>query len=395
MLNLLNVVPDEKFIDNVIEYHDYTSETAHHVYVNVSLRRKQTFQYISKKHRIIQIHPRKFFKYVANNPFDGIIIHNLAAFLPNLIIKIPKEIPVMWSSWGMDIYSYPKGAPVVSIKNMHHNMTAAALKLQHPEPLISKIKSLLKTLISGESIHPDKRIQAYMNAIRRFNLFSCVVPLEYELIKRNEFFHAKYVEYHYYNTSLFGTITQIKPKSDIILIGNSAAPTNNHLEIFHHLSKLDTSKFKILAPLNYGSDNEWKDQLVKAGRTTFGNRFEPITGFLPFKEYAELLSKCSHAIFYHERQQAMGNIYSLLENGCKLFLSENSVTYQYLKSLGVQVFSIQTELTQHNLDNPLSYNLAKTNNEIVSRLIHSKSKAITELHNLYNEFNNFKQAHGN
>lgn len=395
MLNILNIVPDEKFIDGVIEYHDYTSEIANHTYLNVSLRNNHTFKYISKKDRIIKIRPNQFLKFLSDHSFDGIIIHNLAAFLPHLVSKIPKNTPVMWSSWGMDIYSFPAGCPVVPIENLYHELTAKALKNQPKEPLTSKLKSLIKIFISGAPLRNSQRIQSYIKAIARCDFFSCIVPLEYNLIKDNEFFHAKYVDYFYYNSALFETTTEIKPKKQMILIGNSAAPTNNHREIFHYLANLDTNKFKIIAPLNYGADKDWTSQLVNIGTNTFGNRFEPITEYLPFDKYSNILAQCSHAVFYHERQQAMGNVYCLLENGCKLFLSENSITYKYLKSIGVQVYSIQTELNQYNLDTPIAPEDAIKNSNIVSTLFHGKQKAITELHNLYNEFTNFKQTHGN
>ena len=68
--------------------------------------------------------------------------------------------------------------------------------------------------------------------------------------------------------------------------------------------------------------------------------------FMPFEEYNSIIKSCSIAIFAHERQQALGNILMCLWNGCKVFLSKNSIVYKYLKSLGTVIYSIQDDLTR-------------------------------------------------
>ena len=392
MIKLLNIVPDEKFIDDVIEYHSYTDDIANHIYLHISLRHKKTFRYIKRKEAILQIKPFHFLKYLSDNFFDGIIIHNLAALPPHLISVIPKRIPVMWSSWGMDIYSSPPGRPLVPIENLIHPLTKSALYNVRRPSFSAKLMTALRTILSGESISKSKRENSYLAAVNRSDLFSSVIPLEYDLIKNKPFFRAKYVEYHYYNPSLFSSPVKLKPKEDKLLIGNSAAPTNNHFEIFRILSQMDTSKYRLITPLNYGADKKWIDILVAQGQKMLGQNFEPITSFLSFNKYSELISGCSHAIFYHERQQGLGNIYFLLENGCKLFLSENSATYKYFKSIGLHVYSIQSELTQKNLDKPLDSGKAISNNRIISELVRDKNRAINVLHNLYREFENIKKA---
>lgn len=50
----------------------------------------------------------------------------------------------------------------------------------------------------------------------------------------------------------------------------------------------------------------------------------------------------------------MGNINGLIMAGAKVFLSETSVAYKYYKSLGVHVFSVQTDLNPKSLTIPLS-----------------------------------------
>jgi hypothetical protein len=50
----------------------------------------------------------------------------------------------------------------------------------------------------------------------------------------------------------------------------------------------------------------------------------------------------------HYRHQALGNILTSLWFGAKVYLSERSTTYEYLKRLGVVVFSIEADLHKKN-----------------------------------------------
>ena len=79
----------------------------------------------------------------------------------------------------------------------------------------------------------------------------------------------------------------------------------------------------------------------------------------------------------HERQQAMGNIYTAIWAGCKVYLFETSVTYCCLKQLGFLVFTIEKDLTKQNIQQDLTdkeklYNRKKML-EYHSEEIHYKS----------------------
>jgi hypothetical protein len=51
------------------------------------------------------------------------------------------------------------------------------------------------------------------------------------------------------------------------------------------------------------------------------------------------------AIFYHERQQASDNIFIQLQYGARVFMSETSLAYSYLKELGFHIYSLQKDLS--------------------------------------------------
>ena len=74
-------------------------------------------------------------------------------------------------------------------------------------------------------------------------------------------------------------------------------------------------------------------------------------------------------IFAHERQQAMGNIYTALKMGCKVYLSETNKVFSYYKNLGVAVFSIQKDLNQENINKPLTDEQIMNNKKILSQIV--------------------------
>jgi len=109
-----------------------------------------------------------------------------------------------------------------------------------------------------------------------------------------------------------------------ILLGNSATPTNNHLDALEKLRPFAGDDIRIYCPLSYG-DFAYGDQIAEAGKAIFGDKFIPLRDFMPFGKYLELLTEIDIAIFNNNRQQGMGNMVTLLGLGKKLFI-QNSVT---------------------------------------------------------------------
>ncbi|MET4161017.1 dTDP-N-acetylfucosamine:lipid II N-acetylfucosaminyltransferase [Marinobacterium sp. MBR-111] len=104
-----------------------------------------------------------------------------------------------------------------------------------------------------------------------------------------------------------------------ILIGNSADPNNNHIEAFEMLLPFKEEGVKIYLPLSYG-DKKYAQKVIKMGYDWFGDKFKPLTEFMPFDEYLSLLCSIDIAIFNHRRQQAMGNTITLLGLGKTVYI---------------------------------------------------------------------------
>lgn len=74
----------------------------------------------------------------------------------------------------------------------------------------------------------------------------------------------------------------------------------------------------------------------------FGKDFVPLTKFMDLKTYNKLQSNIDMAIFNHKRQQAMGNILTLLYLGKKVYIRDDIVTWNFMQENKLKVFSFNT-----------------------------------------------------
>jgi len=127
-----------------------------------------------------------------------------------------------------------------------------------------------------------------------------------------------------------------------IMIGNSAASSNEHcytLEQLAHLAKYDV---EIIAPLNYAGSQDYIEKVSIFGKSIFKDKFNVITQLLDKKEYEELLSDVDISIFSHQRQQGLYVVYSMLLMGKPMFLRKQTSSYSNLQALGFEVYSTES-----------------------------------------------------
>lgn len=124
-----------------------------------------------------------------------------------------------------------------------------------------------------------------------------------------------------------------------ILVGNSADPSNNHLDALEKLLPYKDQDISIYVPLSYG-DQAHAEKVIEKGRDWFGDKFLPITSFMPFEQYLAFLKSVDIAIFNHKRQQAMGNTITLLGLGKTIYMRSDVSQWELFERLEVKVFDI-------------------------------------------------------
>jgi len=297
--------------------------------------------------------------------YDVVVLHNLKSLPLVEIANIPEPIKVVWLMWGFDFY----------------NTEICDIPLFYSET--KKARTLFNNLegIRRRFIFLSKEKKQYERALYRIDYFSGVFPYEYGLFKQlNRYpqIKAKPLDYYYGSTKFFipeEPEQKLKNNHTNIIIGNSADPCNNTLDVFETIR--DTLNVKdiehIIVPLSYGGNREFIAEVKKSGNTKWGEKFEPLDKFLPLDEYLSLISNCKCAIFFHERQQASDNVFMQLLYGARVFLSETSLMYQYLKKQGYVLFSLQKDFSLIN--EPLPYEEVMVNRRLLSEN-YSSSKLI-------------------
>jgi hypothetical protein len=237
---------------------------------------------------------------------DKIIAHNLASpWLLFYLYLFPKLIPkVYWMIWGKDLYFYK----LLKKKNFYHEIYEFFRK-----KVFKQIKHVV-TYVKGDA----------------------------ELAKKWYGVNAEYHECLMYPSNLYKEIDM--PESihlgTNILLGNSADPSNNHIEVFNKLTNYKDSDIKVYTPLSYGN-KKYAQNIINQGKKLLGDKFVPITDFMPKEEYLTLLAKIDIAVFNHNRQQAMGNIITLLGLGKTVYLKQDISSAILLKNHGIKTFDLQ------------------------------------------------------
>jgi len=306
--NILHVFNDPKFSKGFFEFlnkHHYnlekdflfhyrcTDSTCHHFGMN-------------------KIFAKHFFSPIANlamlRPLfhsKKIIIHSMASpFLLVYLYLFPRLIKkTFWVIWGKDLYFYK----TLERKHIHHEVYEFFRRR-----VLRKIPHII-TFLDGD----------------------------YELAKEWYGSTAKLHKCFMYPSNLYqDSPTPIKDDDlTVILVGNSADPSNNHLEIFSRLESFKDENIKLITPLSYG-DEKYAKIISKEGKEIFGNKFIPINSFIPPDEYLSLLSSVDIGLFAHKRQQAMGNITTLLGMGKKVYMRNDISSWGLFKTMGVNVYDI-------------------------------------------------------
>lgn len=63
-----------------------------------------------------------------------------------------------------------------------------------------------------------------------------------------------------------------------------------------------------------------------------------LTDYISQQEYFDILKRCAFVIMNHKRQQAAGNVITMLSLGAKVILDKENPLYEYTLNKGFKVF---------------------------------------------------------
>lgn len=379
---ILHFVLDEKIVDQVIE--NFLEVSPDNLFLVFSIGEFDKYKHISK----VGSHIKRFNsdeddinKIVESISPQLIVLHSLNFSFANTINKLKYRVKIAWVAWGYDVYHLPKIRP-----RIYANKTRKSIKSQHLalyfEEFVKKhrlLRSFYYKIIKAKCDYFSE-IEKSFNKI---DFFLTNIKGDYSLF--NEHYKSNIV-HHYY---LFNTINQyIAYSTDIkisnnaknILIGNSNTYESNYLDVLPIVSRKKNELNKVFVVLSYGEDSLHKQKVLNAGRALLNSQFHPLLTFMSRSQYVELLSSCSVGIFYHYRQQAVGNIIAMLYLGARVYLSKKNPVFEYLKSNNISVFELDDEFDKYGTK-MLSTDLAKKNKRQLSTLF-SKKNVLDSIRNI-------------
>jgi len=364
-MKILHIAPDEKFIeaaDSIFEIAFPKQNTFIITVQDISAELK----HVEKK--------RNYFFYEENDvtlstlsdilgEYDIVILHSLDYFKSRLVLKSTNHIKFVWIFWGLEFY----GNPYIFRENIYGEVTYKRFVKTNFYRLKNLFRPLFYKLIYGKKDNYNSITEAAKKV-------AVVVASkeDYDLILQKRVINAttKHFEFSYYPIEFLFKDGHDRINGNNILLGNSASFSNNHIEAFEILKKINIGNRKIIVPLSYG-DNEYALEINNEGDKIFGNNFFPLLEFMKLDEYNKTISSCGITIMNHYRQQAVGNIIAMLWMGSKVYLDERNTVYHYLKRIGCDVYLIR-DLSEDTLEN-LSEEQVVNNRKVLKKEIGMES----------------------
>ena len=354
---IVHLFDDEKFVDITInQFENFSLQKNRYIVISDS----EKLNYPKNINKILVLKKNNILNNInlIYSKCDLLIIHSMTPLKFYIVKHKPYNVKVLWSIWGADAYPFFK-------------------KYEQFEPETKKIRKYnLKSNVINWWIydlyhllkHGVRPINKEKLILEKIDYLATVLPPEFNIFKNEFNLIAKYVKFNY--DGFTDIIKKYDEKSELgnnILVGNSASYTNNHLDIF---SKIDLINSNLIVPLNYG-DLKYGKRISKIGKKKYGDKFIPITNFLPINEYKKVLTSCNSMIMYQIRQQGLGNILLGIYLGLSIFLNKKSLTYKYLSEIGLIIFNLEDNISY--LGKGLDENIKIKNKELILKYFGEKA----------------------
>jgi dTDP-N-acetylfucosamine:lipid II N-acetylfucosaminyltransferase len=339
----LHVSHDNIFIDYIIS----ATESLHQIENNrfcIYLNGDDRHPKLAKSERIeySNVQNHSFFNLLGNlEKYEKVFIHWMHGFSDEVALSLPLNTKLIWCFWGGD------GLESESL-----------LKWVYQEKSYSLFRKLERKKIEynykffREYYYHYKmaklKVANHQQAMRRVNYFAHYLESDYEIVKSASNCSMNFVPFFYAPYEKIVKMDSDFNKGENILLGNSDTITNNHLEAIDLLSQVELGSRKVICPLSY-EKGDYSKLIHEYGTKQLSSQFKSLINFMPLAEYNTILATVGYAVMNHNRSQALGNIYSLLYNGVKIFMSKDSTLYIYLKDCGFEIFCFQSDFDAANL----------------------------------------------
>lgn len=264
----------------------------------------------------ISIFPH-FWLYKQMKKVDKIIVHSLASPLLLLMLFFNKELSnkIYWVIWGKDLYIHRDVKP--------YNLPYCIYEFFRKK-VIKNIGHII-TFIDGDY---DLAVKWYNTSAVKETMDKVCYP---------------------YSVDVKIGVREKHEGGLNVLLGNSASKTNKHLDALDKLKKVDDGEMRIYTPLSYGGKKSYVKKVISKGEALFGDRFVPLTGFMEYDKYMNLLNSIDIGFFYHDRQEALNNTISLIAKKKTVYIRSDVTSWKFFMDNEIALYdslNIEDELKQ-------------------------------------------------
>ncbi|MBD1427742.1 TDP-N-acetylfucosamine:lipid II N-acetylfucosaminyltransferase [Sphingobacterium arenae] len=265
--------------------------------------------------------------------YDNVIIHSLDIKKVSFFeTHIKYKTNIIWLLWGGEIYNRPE----YGYNKLYGRETLRLLLASAPLKEISKfVLNRFRANIG--------RMGKIKSFAKKVNVIGTTLHEDYLTAKKIFKIDPEFKEFNFYTLNSVGhevepNIMSIKPMQ--IILGNSGDPSNNHCEIMSLISN-STEELSVISPLSYGQFS-YISKIIKKGKSILNHRFKPLTSFMDYRDYVELLHSVQVGVFGFRRQQGLGNVVYLIYLGKTVYLDPINPMYNFFIENGIAVRSLDS-----------------------------------------------------
>jgi len=372
-MRIAHFLSDSKFVDEHINKYIESD------FINDYFYLKREYNYTGINRDIVNFLPPESEEYtdIINNieKYDIVILYYLNPDKSRFIEAIKhSNVKIIWSFYGVEIYGLSSFREKVLSE-----ITLNALKKIDNKLDVAKIKVLIVRFINKFRKKKPK-VQWIQKSCERIDYFLWYNKFEYDFLNEQlgnilpPFIQAPL------NISMEDVVPN-KDKQNSILIGNSAAYYNNHLDALAIL-KANNFDGTISLPFSYGK-NLGYEAYVKKYLAQLGLKINLIETFVGYEDYIKFVNSHAAAVYPSFRQMGLGNIFIAVRCGLKVYLSEKNPTLYWLRDKGMKIYSIEQDFEKDLINYNLKLDLAyiELNNAIYTTMVGKKNNLV-----LFEEF---------
>lgn len=356
MLKILHLAPDEKFIDRGLSFFNEDPRVINSLLV-VSASHSTKFVLTKANYRCTPEQQHEICEIAAN--YDVLVLHSLSNYFFKAVQENTEKF-IFWIGMGYDYYD-------LMHYTQYHLMMEKTKKFYMNEISSLRYEDIEHQIITSKAPTEKLALMEYIN------LFAPVLETEHKMLGARVQTLPTYHQWNYIYEDL-GSFNDenVFLTSNSLFIGNSADPSNNHLDVLEQLKSFQlSSDAQIITPLSYGN-TKYAQKIAEQYTEHFKEKYLPVTEYMTLSDYGHLLRKASTAIMAHKRQQALGNIIMMLMLGYKIYLNKESPCFDFLKLNGIKVFELD-DLAEATLTLPLTHEERVSNKTIIKKLFSAKT----------------------